>query len=77
MILGGGITGLSAAYHLSRGSKDTRITLLESSTRLGGWLDSDRVDVHSAESSASLVLEAGPRTLRPNSKAMMELVRSC
>jgi len=77
MILGGGITGLSAAFHLSRRLPlSTRITLLEARPRLGGWIQSDRLELEDDHGKkGSVLLEAGPRTLRPNSPAMFELVR--
>ncbi|KAF8531090.1 hypothetical protein JB92DRAFT_2692891 [Gautieria morchelliformis] len=73
-ILGGGITGLSAAFHLSRKFPSTRITLLEKSNRLGGWVHSKRVqfDIPGGDI-GSAVLELGPRTLRPQSKALLEM----
>lgn len=67
-IIGGGITGLSAAFHLSRALPTASIHILEKSDRLGGWLNSTPV------STTGLALEAGPRTLRPNSLAIKELV---
>lgn len=74
-VLGGGITGLSATFHLSRKFPNARILLLEKSKKLGGWIQSKRVsfgipggDVGTA------VLESGPRTLRPNSYPLLELV---
>lgn len=75
-ILGGGITGLSSAFYLSRRFPNSLITLLEKSSRLGGWIRSERVQVQDGNGTpASVVLEYGPRTLRPNSKALLELVR--
>lgn len=77
-VLGGGLSGLSAAFHLSRrfpARTGTRITLLEKSSRLGGWVQSERVrvkDKHGHE--AEILLESGPRTLRPASKAVLEIV---
>ncbi|TFK38188.1 hypothetical protein BDQ12DRAFT_124232 [Crucibulum laeve] len=71
-ILGGGLTGLSSALHLSRRFPGSRITLLEKQTILGGWVRSERVQIH--QSDASVVLEAGPRTLRPNAKSILELI---
>lgn len=77
-VLGGGLSGLSAAFHLSRrfpARSGTRITLVEKSTRLGGWVQSERVrvkDKHGRE--AEVLLESGPRTLRPASQAILELV---
>ncbi|KAF8594777.1 Protoporphyrinogen oxidase [Ceratobasidium sp. AG-I] len=80
-ILGGGISGLSAAYHLARrlpASSPTKIVLLEKSKRLGGWIQSENATVETTSSSGSkthsVVLEAGPRTLRPKSLDMLELV---
>lgn len=61
-ILGGGITGLASAFYLSKQRPDIRITLIEGSSRLGGWLHSKQVDV----GNGSVVFEQGPRTLRPN-----------
>lgn len=78
MVLGGGLSGLSAALHLSRrfpARTGIRITLLEKSSRLGGWVQSERVrvkDKHGHE--AEILLESGPRTLRPASKAILEIV---
>ncbi|KAI5815914.1 hypothetical protein BZA77DRAFT_388060 [Pyronema omphalodes] len=66
-ILGGGITGLSAAWYLSRLAPDVPITLYESSNRLGGWLRTKRVKYDGG----SVVFETGPRTLRANSVAAM------
>jgi oxygen-dependent protoporphyrinogen oxidase len=74
-ILGGGLTGLSSAYHLSRKFPSSLITLLEKQPRFGGWVRSERVQVKDERGNvASVVLEAGPRTLRPNAKSILELV---
>ncbi|EIM88904.1 FAD/NAD-P-binding domain-containing protein [Stereum hirsutum FP-91666 SS1] len=74
-IIGGGLTGLSAAFHISRALPQARITLLEKSPRLGGWVRSERVQVEDTQgNSASVVLEAGPRTLRPNAQSVLELI---
>ncbi|KDQ09663.1 hypothetical protein BOTBODRAFT_116965 [Botryobasidium botryosum FD-172 SS1] len=73
-VLGGGITGLSAAFHLSRRLPPTaRIILLEKQRRLGGWIRSQN---HQglAPRGQDVVLDTGPRTLRPNSKALLELI---
>jgi oxygen-dependent protoporphyrinogen oxidase len=76
-ILGGGLTGLSAAFHLTRRFPASRISLLEKEPRLGGWVLSERVQVCDPQGyNASIVLEAGPRTLRPNAKSVLELVSS-
>ncbi|KAI8331745.1 hypothetical protein BC941DRAFT_403462 [Chlamydoabsidia padenii] len=57
-ILGGGISGLSAAYYLSRLAPQISIRLLEASDRVGGWIKSEHVK-------DNVLFEAGPRTLRP------------
>ncbi|WVQ83670.1 protoporphyrinogen oxidase [Cryptococcus sp. DSM 104549] len=70
-ILGAGLSGLSTAYHLSRLlPRSSRITLLEGSSREGGWIDSQRQPVgFKAENGkvveGEVVLETGPRTIRP------------
>ena len=61
-ILGGGITGLACAYYLSQDLPDTKITLLESTSRLGGWLNTETINVGNGD----VIFEQGPRSLRPN-----------
>lgn len=70
-VLGGGITGLSAAFHLARRSPSTQILLLEKEARYGGWINTENAEVNGQR----VVLESGPRTLRPNGLALLELVR--
>ncbi|XP_078143493.1 protoporphyrinogen oxidase [Centroberyx gerrardi] len=57
-VLGGGIGGLAASYYLSKSSQVTKVILLESSGRYGGWLWSTR-------RSDGAVFEHGPRAIRP------------
>ena len=74
-VVGGGISGLSSAFHLSRRFPQANIVLLEKSNRDGGWIRSRRVEVKDSNGNkADILLEAGPRTLRPNSKSILELV---
>ncbi|KAK1752374.1 hypothetical protein QBC47DRAFT_388267 [Echria macrotheca] len=48
-VLGGGLTGLTTAFWLSRFlPKDAHITLYEASDRLGGWIDTAKVEVEDA-----------------------------
>ena len=61
-MLGGGITGLTAAYLLSRKLPTANITLYEAGSRLGGWLQTKHMDV----ANGTVVFEQGPRTLRPS-----------
>jgi myosin-crossreactive antigen len=69
-ILGGGITGLSAAHYLTRELPTAKITIYEASNRLGGWLHSKSVNV----GNGNVVFESGPRTLRPHTPAGMATV---
>lgn len=71
-ILGGGISGLSSAYYLSKSSPKTKILLIEGSKRLGGWIRSQRVPPGnhvsfntSSDETDNVLFEAGPRSLRP------------
>ncbi|XP_013884373.1 protoporphyrinogen oxidase [Austrofundulus limnaeus] len=57
-VLGGGIGGLSAAYYLCKSPQLTKVIVLESSGRFGGWLWSSR-------RSDGAVFEHGPRGIRP------------
>jgi oxygen-dependent protoporphyrinogen oxidase len=60
-VLGGGITGLASAWHLSKHIPDAKITIFEKSPRVGGWVDSDTITVEQGK----VLFEWGPRTLRP------------
>ncbi|KAE8288305.1 Protoporphyrinogen oxidase [Larimichthys crocea] len=57
-VLGGGIGGLAASYYLCKSSQVTKVIVLESSSRFGGWLQSTR-------RSDGAVFEHGPRGFRP------------
>ncbi len=58
-VLGGGISGLAAAYRLTQiHPAPKRIVLLEAGNRLGGW-------IHSSRNEDGVIYEHGPRTLRP------------
>ncbi|EEZ98095.1 protoporphyrinogen oxidase [Tribolium castaneum] len=62
VILGGGLGGLSAAYYLKKFSPNQAVTLIESSSRTGGWIKSS-VQENGA------IFEQGPRTIRPRGDA--------
>ena len=64
-IVGGGITGLSAAYYLNRAGVE--VTLIESSPRLGGVISTDVVQ--------GCVIEGGPDSFLAAKPAAMELIR--
>lgn len=59
-VLGGGITGLTAAFELARTIPHATVTLWEKSQRLGGWLDSEIVEVPGGE----VLFEWGARSFR-------------
>ncbi|MBS0621129.1 MAG: protoporphyrinogen oxidase [Verrucomicrobia bacterium] len=56
LILGGGISGLAAAWYLSRKAPSLDVILLETTDRLGGWMHTDHT--------TGFHFEKGPRTLR-------------
>ncbi|KAL1966300.1 hypothetical protein VTN77DRAFT_4653 [Rasamsonia byssochlamydoides] len=69
-VIGGGITGLTAAYRLAQDPDCTKVTLYEKSSRLGGWLQSETVDVDGGQ----VVFEYGPRTLRAGMPACLPML---
>ncbi|MDP2976266.1 MAG: FAD-dependent oxidoreductase, partial [Anaerolineales bacterium] len=54
IIIGGGITGLSASYYAHKKAPDARITVLESAGYWGGKIVTDRAD--------GFIIEGGPDT---------------
>ena len=65
VIIGGGISGLSAAYYLAR--RGVACTLIESRPRLGGVIQTERVE--------GCTLEAGPDSFLSVKPAALELIR--
>ncbi len=58
VVLGGGVSGLAAAHAALRSTKvPVSVTLLEASSRLGGW-------VNTIKHEDGCIFELGPRTLR-------------
>ncbi|XP_054258959.1 protoporphyrinogen oxidase [Macrosteles quadrilineatus] len=57
-ILGGGLSGLSAAYYLLKAASQ-KITIIEGSNSLGGWIHSIKYPKE------GFIFEKGPRTVRP------------
>ncbi len=64
-IVGGGISGLSAAYYLSQAGHDC--TLIEAAPRLGGVIRTERVE--------DCLVEAGPDSFIAQKPWAMELIR--
>ncbi|QPC75780.1 hypothetical protein HYE68_006532 [Fusarium pseudograminearum] len=63
-VIGGGLTGLSAAYYLAKKlPSTTKITLYEASDRLGGWIKTDRVPVDIGGKKGIVSFERGSRSL--------------
>lgn len=60
-VIGGGITGLAVAYWATRLGPPVRVTLYEKEKRLGGWLNTKRVNVKDG----TVYFEQGPRSFRP------------
>ncbi|KAG3281106.1 protoporphyrinogen oxidase, transcript variant X1 [Ictidomys tridecemlineatus] len=58
VVLGGGISGLAASYHLSQAPRPPKVVLVEGSKRLGGWIRSIR-------GPGGAIFELGPRGIRP------------
>jgi len=65
VIIGGGISGLSTAYYLSKGGSPS--TMIESRGRLGGVIQTERVD--------GCTIEAGPDSFLSAKPAALELIR--
>jgi oxygen-dependent protoporphyrinogen oxidase len=65
VIIGGGISGLSAAYYLAKGG--AACTILESRPRLGGVIQTERVE--------GCTIEAGPDSFLAAKPAAMDLIR--
>lgn len=63
-IIGGGLTGLTAAYYMAGVVRpSTKITLYEASSRLGGWVKTDQVPVNVDGKKGIVNFERGPRSL--------------
>lgn len=59
------MTGLTTAYYLTRFLPEAKITLYEASGRLGGWIDTEKVDVLNQEGEKATVLfDRGARTVQ-------------
>lgn len=74
-VIGGGVSGLATAFNLTQDIPNAKITIYEKKEKLGGWVDSEQVEVDDG----SVLFEWGPRTLRPdlqgNGMATLQLVR--
>jgi oxygen-dependent protoporphyrinogen oxidase len=76
VVVGGGISGLTVAYLLSRESKEVDVSVLESEERPGGKIWTDRVDGFLPERGANGFLDNKPRTLELCRSLGIEPLRS-
>lgn len=76
-VLGGGLTGLTTAYYLTRFHPTAKITLYEGDNRLGGWLDTHKASglpvgqehVKSEDGQEPIIhMERGARTVAPQTR---------
>lgn len=67
IILGGGISGLSAAYFL----KEQKVAVLEASNKVGGKIQSE--EIHTEE--GTFLLEAGPDSWVSRKKSALNLIK--
>ncbi|OED37039.1 protoporphyrinogen oxidase [PVC group bacterium (ex Bugula neritina AB1)] len=65
IILGGGISGLVAAFRLQQKYPQHKIKLIESNEKAGGWINSIEKD--------GFILEQGPRGIRPKNNGTIFL----
>lgn len=61
---------MTAAWRLCQDPKCTKVTLYEKSPRLGGWLQSEKVEVEGGH----VVFEYGPRTVRASTDTSIPIV---
>ncbi len=64
IVIGAGISGLTAAYKLAKAGKD--VAVLESSDKAGGKIQTERID--------GFLLEAGPNSLRVENQESLDLI---
>lgn len=82
-VVGAGLSGLTTAYRLATRT-GARVTLLDSSSRAGGWATSKRYPLSfehdGVKHVGEVVLEFGPRSIRPRggpgAPRMLQLVSS-
>ncbi|XP_034249192.1 protoporphyrinogen oxidase [Thrips palmi] len=67
-ILGGGISGLSAAHYLLKSGSNAKVLLFEGGGRVGGW-------IWTAKQKNGLLFEQGPRTIRPRFETGLNTLR--
>lgn len=64
VILGGGLSGLAAAFRISEAHPSYSVTLLEARTRLGGNIGTDRIDGFTVERGPNGLFDAKPHAVQ-------------
>lgn len=79
-VLGAGLSGLTASYNIIKSLPNTRITLIDSADRAGGWIRSIKHRVKVGGEEGDVWLEGGPRSIRPKGSlgaaGMLKMVSS-
>lgn len=71
LVIGGGVSGLSAAHRLLEVAPDVDVEVWEASERAGGWIATERVEVDGAP----FVVDLGPESIVRDKPAALALVR--
>ena len=74
--VGAGISGLTAAFYLTKKAPGLPVTIYDSSPRVGGWLRTRHFETNKGR----VEFESGPRTIRPFGDAFLvttDMVRKC
>ncbi|PAY21030.1 protoporphyrinogen oxidase [Rhodopirellula sp. SM50] len=71
-VIGGGLSGLATAYYLKRFSPDAIVKLYESSSRLGGVIDTERIET---DQHGCFVIDHGADMFATEPPAAIELCR--
>ena len=67
-VIGGGISGLTAAYDLTRAGRT--VCVIDERSRLGGWIHTEQVDGLTIEAGPdALLMQKGELANEPNGKA--------
>jgi oxygen-dependent protoporphyrinogen oxidase len=65
-VLGGGLTGLTTAWYLTRALPNAKITIHEASDRLGGWIDTEKAEVTTPDGKTGTVhFDRAARMVKP------------
>ena len=76
LVLGAGLSGLSAAFRLTELRPDAHVEVWEASARTGGWIATEQLDARTlgCESEQPLVVDLGPESILRDKPAGTRLV---